>query len=341
MKTKAFSIRGFKAADQASGEFEAIVAVFGNVDRGGDRIVKGAFEKSLTSWKERERPIPVIFSHEWQNLDAHIGKVLEAEERDEGLWVKCQLRMQDPTASKVYDLMTEGTLAEFSFAYDTIREKQQNGANELLELEILEVGPTLVGMNPATRLLGVKSLATAEAEKPSSGTKQSVVGSHEQRRERLAAAVRARYATGDDMWVWIYATFDGSAIVLVEDDANGTVTYREVFYTVTAAGEIQLGEDREVELQTVIVGKSWKPGVKEGRRNSEKDAERLQAAHDTLVELGAVCATKEDTTDPVKGAKLPVKSEEPNGAKGEEPFARSSLAVMLATELLEAGVGDS
>jgi HK97 family phage prohead protease len=341
MKTKAFGIRGFKAADQAAGEFEAIVAVFGNVDRGGDRIVKGAFSKSLENWQARSRPIPVIFSHEWQNLDAHIGKVLEAKETDEGLWVKCQLRMQDPTAAKVYDLMAEGTLAEFSFAYDTIREKQQNGANELLELEILEVGPTLVGMNPATRLLGVKSVATAAAEKPSTGAKQAVAGSHEQRRERLAAAVRARYATSDDVWVWVYATFDETAVVLVENDADGTVSYREVQYAFSAAGEVELGADREVDLQTVIVGKSWKPGKKEGRRNSDADMKRIQGAHDALVELGAKCATSEETSDPSKGAKPQAKSEEPAGAKGEEPMVRSPLAARLAIELLEAGVGDS
>lgn len=161
---KAFKLASFKAADQALGIFEAVVAVFDNVDRAGDMIVKGAFTKTLASWKERGRPIPVIFSHEWDNLDAHIGEVLEAEEVEKGLRIKAQLEMDEPFAQRVYKKMSKGTLAEFSFAYDVVASEEMDrgeGAtprkvNKLTELELLEVGPCLVGMNPETELIGVK-----------------------------------------------------------------------------------------------------------------------------------------------------------------------------------------
>lgn len=159
MKYKSFPA-SFKAVDDAKGIFEAIVAVFGNVDRGGDKIIKGAFADSLKAWETKGRPIPVIFAHQWDNLDAHIGHVLEAKEVEQGLYVKAQLDMDEEFAARVWKKMNAGTLAEFSFAYDiddavpAVMDGEH--ITELRKLELMEVGPCLVGMNPDTQLLGVK-----------------------------------------------------------------------------------------------------------------------------------------------------------------------------------------
>jgi len=165
MKHKAFSAE-FKALDDKAGIFEAIVAVFNNVDRGGDKIIPGAFKRTLAEWKEKDRPIPVVFAHQWDNLDAHIGQVLEAKETDEGLYVKGQLDIEEPFAEKVWKKMKSGLLAEFSFSYDVIEggyvEKTEDGSKqhfyELRDLDLWEVGPCLVGMNPDTELIGVKGI---------------------------------------------------------------------------------------------------------------------------------------------------------------------------------------
>src|SRR5512139_3378237 len=107
MNHKTFSLANFKALDQAQGIFEALVAVFGNVDRGGDMIEPGAFADSMAAWQASGNPIPVIFSHEWDNLDAHIGSVLEAKEIPEGLYVKGQLEMDEPFAARVWKKMQQ------------------------------------------------------------------------------------------------------------------------------------------------------------------------------------------------------------------------------------------
>lgn len=255
MKFKSAPLRGFKAVDDAKGEFEAVVAVFGNIDLAGDRIVKGAFADSLKAWEAKGRPIPVVFSHMWQDLDAHIGEVLKAEERDEGLWVQAQLDMEDPAAAKVFRLMKRGTLAEFSFAYDVVEEKLQNGANELLKLDVIEVGPTLKGMNPETQLLTVKSAdGTTRTAAATGGTraKQAVSGSFEERRELVSAAVRGRYGENDRYWVWVVATFDDSAVVAIHGEDGAS--YRQIDYTLKD-GVCELGDERDVVLQTTIVPK--------------------------------------------------------------------------------------
>jgi hypothetical protein len=53
----------------------------------------------------------------------------------------------------------------WSFAYDVHNEKRaKDGANELLDLSIIEVGPTLKGANPEAQTVGAKAIAEAVAE---------------------------------------------------------------------------------------------------------------------------------------------------------------------------------
>lgn len=191
-------VLSFKALDSAEGTFEAIVAVFGNVDRAGDKIIPGAFKASLAAWKAKGRPIPVIYSHEWDNLDAHIGKVLEARETDRGLYVKGQLDLEEDFAARVWKKMREGTLAEFSFAYDVVDAKQVGKVNELRKLDLLEVGPCLVGMNPRTELLSVKGAAA------------DVDGARRLARELVAAGVDDRPTSPSEVKRWL-AELDHSA----------------------------------------------------------------------------------------------------------------------------------
>lgn len=159
---KSYRAALLKAGDENStdaGTFEALVSVFGNVDLAGDRVVKGAFAKSLERWGDSGDPIPILWAHQWDNPQAHLGGVLEAEERDDGLWIRGKLDVdeRDTYASLIWRKMKSRLVREFSFAYDVLDEKAaDDGANELLELELLEVGPCLKGVNPNTQLLAVK-----------------------------------------------------------------------------------------------------------------------------------------------------------------------------------------
>lgn len=153
--------------DEASGKVEALVSIFGNVDHMGDVVMKGAFQDSIKRWTESSYPVPVVFSHQWDNVMSHIGYVEQLEETDRGLKATYVLDVADnPVASQVYRLMKRGTLKEHSFAYEIKREKRRkDGANELHEVDIIEVGPTLKGANPETELLAVKA-AVKLATKP-------------------------------------------------------------------------------------------------------------------------------------------------------------------------------
>ncbi len=166
METKSFALCKVKmAAGDTDGTFEAVVSVFGNVDQGGDRMIKGAFKRTL---EEKGMP-PVVWSHEWQVPP--IGTIESASETDEGLLVKGRLFVgsseDHAVARQVYTAMKAGALKEFSFGYQTkeSRSVEEDGEEirEITDVDLFEVGPTLVGMNPETRLVGVKALEQAVA----------------------------------------------------------------------------------------------------------------------------------------------------------------------------------
>jgi HK97 family phage prohead protease len=145
-----------KASAKAEGGFTALVSVFGNVDMGGDVVEKGAFERTLA---ERGLP-PIYYSHQWQ--DPPIGAATDAKETEDGLVVDGRLFVDvSQRAAETHAAMAANVLKEFSFAYDVVESSTDTVDGQeirrLTDVELYEVGPTIVGMNPATELIDVRS----------------------------------------------------------------------------------------------------------------------------------------------------------------------------------------
>jgi hypothetical protein len=63
--------------------------------------------------------------------------------------------------------MARRSLKEFSFGYEVPKggqKRAKDGANELHKIELVEAGPTLKGMNPATELHAVKTALDEETK---------------------------------------------------------------------------------------------------------------------------------------------------------------------------------
>lgn len=177
------------AQSAPGGVVEALVSVFGNEDLVGDRVLRGAFQKSLDAYAQSGRSIPFVWAHSWDDPNAYIGKVVKAVETDAGLLVQAQL-FNTTTAQHIKTLLQEGVVGEFSFAYDVISQAPgKDGVNELAELSILECGPCLKGANPATQLIGVRAYerATASRVEPQSEKAGRVLSAKNEDRLRAAA----------------------------------------------------------------------------------------------------------------------------------------------------------
>lgn len=282
-----------------SGQVEALVSVFGNVDLQGDRVMPGAFVKSIAEWKQSGDPVPVVFSHEWGDVWSHIGVVDSLTETAKGLLARYTLDIADnPVAAQVYKLMKRRTLKEHSFAYDVESEhRAKDGANELTELRIIEVGPTLKGANPSTELLTVKSLLAAQGGK---------------------AAVPVLDPDEDPVAVAeaIDAVLDSIGDALAEGDLPSVAA-------LLAAAE--MAADQLLELLGGVDADDTKSaGAKAGRRLSQATSTELQGIRDqmksdsdaymaahakTLARMDALMGVAEDA--------IPASSGEPEGAKGD------------------------
>jgi HK97 family phage prohead protease len=151
---------------EATGEISAFASVFNNVDRGGDKILPGAFANVLNRLREKGNPIPIVVSHRHDDPMAIIGAAdpADVQETAHGLLVEGQLDIGDnELAAQVHRLMKKGTLRGWSFAYTVAPggQEKKDGVNEVTEIgDLFEVGPTLVGMNPEAELVSAKAAST-------------------------------------------------------------------------------------------------------------------------------------------------------------------------------------
>jgi len=341
------TLHGLKALpDEGPGVFSAIVSVFGNVDHQGDRIIAGAFAKSLERWAASGDPIPVIFSHQWDDLEAHVGEVLEAKELgagdpllagtgledNGGLLTKFRLDVDDPDepfARRLAKRLEKRRIKEFSFAYDVIEERRgSDGANELLELDVIEVGPTLKGANPATRLLSaaldgelnaeqvIEALEAVAKRRAETGAKARVnvdfEGSVEAEVEALYDAAFEHFReldSGDGGFYYLHqeATYptEDRAIVLVEgwNDPIGEGIFYEVSFERGDDGTVTVADAAEIEVTVEV---SRKARVRKNRVRSAivgKDRGTVAAESNT--------------------GKATANAEEPGRANAEEPGAET------------------
>lgn len=146
------------------GQFIGYASVFGNIDIYGDKVIPGAFTKTLEEWtaKKDSAVIPLLYGHDMQDPNNNVGFVLEAKEDDHGLLVKCQIDLDDiGNGRQVYKLVKGRRLAQMSFAYDIISAGAEKEDEEMFyalrELKLYEVSLVPVGANQETELVAVKA----------------------------------------------------------------------------------------------------------------------------------------------------------------------------------------
>lgn len=130
-------------------------------DYAGDVVIKGAFAKTLADWEAKGREVPVLWLHNDGDPNAYIGRA-KCTEDGHGLKVEAVLDTDNPTAKQVHKLLKGGQVSEMSFAYrviDSATVEVENGvkANELRELDLLEVSVVPHGCNPDTSIDDVKA----------------------------------------------------------------------------------------------------------------------------------------------------------------------------------------
>jgi HK97 family phage prohead protease len=157
---------GCKAHVKAVGEgiIEAVVSVFDNIDSYNERVIQGAFTKSLETkmpkgvWMHNWE-LPVAKTLEAVELKAGDARLPESIRSYGGLLIKGKFNLNTQRGKEAFSDIAEGIIDEFSIGY-TVNSDQigTDGVRELLDVNLMEWSPVLVGANPSTALLSMKSM---------------------------------------------------------------------------------------------------------------------------------------------------------------------------------------
>jgi uncharacterized protein len=145
-----------KAVDDA-GHFTGVGAAYGNVDLGGDKILPGAFTKTL----QEKQKFVLLWQH---NPSEPIGSVVVSDS-PQGLLVDGKLELQDPTAQKAYTFLKSGVISGLSIGYDTQKAAFVDDVRELRELKLWEISIVTFPMNQSAMVTGIKAMPDDEMAK--------------------------------------------------------------------------------------------------------------------------------------------------------------------------------
>ncbi len=142
-------------------EFAGYGSVFGNVDLGGDIVVRGAFARSLTE-KRRAQQLPAMF---WMHDASRVpGKWTEMEEDKHGLAVKGELA-ETPLGNEIRTLLKMEAVRGLSIGYIPRDVDYDKEGNRLIkDADLWEVSVVSLPMNPLAQVAHAKSRLSALGE---------------------------------------------------------------------------------------------------------------------------------------------------------------------------------
>lgn len=136
-----------------SGFIAGLGAGVGDTDLGGDRLLYGAFAKTLAG--RGGAPVPMLLHHD---LKRPIGAWTKLTETPAGLEVEGKLTLATVDAREAYALAKDGALGGLSIGYDVQRHAHKGNVRELHEVGLHEVSLVSVPMHPRARVGRVKAI---------------------------------------------------------------------------------------------------------------------------------------------------------------------------------------
>lgn len=116
MERKFIDLKALKVSEDGSGFIEGYRSVFGEIDEGGDIVVKGFFGDGIPDYLQSGF---TAHSHDWSFKEA-VGFPVDAQEDDHGFFVKSQFHSTDDAQAirtKAKERMEAGKTVGFSFGY--------------------------------------------------------------------------------------------------------------------------------------------------------------------------------------------------------------------------------
>lgn len=141
------------------GHIEGLLAGFGDVDHGGDKLLPGCLTKSLAT---RTTPLPMLLFHD---MKRPIGAWKEWQERSEGLYVKGSLTLSTRDGQEAHALARDGALTGLSIGWQPVRGDvdQKTGTRHVSEAILHEGSLVAIPMHDRTRVTAIKDITESPA----------------------------------------------------------------------------------------------------------------------------------------------------------------------------------
>lgn len=141
------------SAVEVDGSFSGYASLFGRVDLGRDRVLPGAFQRSLA-----QRGVSGIRML-WQHDPAQpIGVWTAIAEDSRGLFVRGRLELSVSQAKEAHALMRQGAIDGLSIGFRTAKARadKTTGIRDLAEVDLWEISLVTFPMLPEARIAQVK-----------------------------------------------------------------------------------------------------------------------------------------------------------------------------------------
>jgi HK97 family phage prohead protease len=141
------------------GMFAGYASVFGELDQQNEIVAKGAFTRSLSSWKKQGRMPAMLWMHD---PTMPIGIWLAVREDMNGLAVEGKLALRTQKGAEAHELLKLGALTGLSIGYRivTSRVDASRKVRTLTDVDLFEISLVTFPANEAARVSDVKSPAS-------------------------------------------------------------------------------------------------------------------------------------------------------------------------------------
>lgn len=137
------------------GVFSGYASVFERLDEHGDRVLPGAFKKSLKNFQEHGKTPKMLWQHD---PTIPIGQWMVLKEDAKGLYVQGKLLLNLQKAREAYDLLKEKIIDGLSIGYRVVEAimDKDSGERLLTQVELVEVSLVTFAANKGATILSVK-----------------------------------------------------------------------------------------------------------------------------------------------------------------------------------------
>jgi HK97 family phage prohead protease len=174
-----------KRANVETGEFSAVAWAFGEPDRQGDIIDKGAFVASLAQYAKNGNLPPLLWQHDHNEP---VGSWLELKETAEGLEGAGRVSLETTKGRDVYPLLKSGALSlSIGFQSEPSDSYTENGIRHFTKVDLLEISLVSVPANQNAVIREVKTFSDCENERDFESLVRDALGLSRRQAKRLTS----------------------------------------------------------------------------------------------------------------------------------------------------------